>query len=56
MNIKRESEINKGAMHQDKMGIERERLQTQREIAEKQLQVARENKNKYDVSKKKNEA
>lgn len=54
MNIKRESEVNKGAMHQDKMGIERERLQTQREIAEKQLQVARENKNKYDVPKKKN--
>jgi hypothetical protein len=53
MTIKRESEINKGAMHQDKMGIERERLQTQREIAEKQLQVARENKNKYDVQQKK---
>jgi hypothetical protein len=48
MTLKRESEINKGAMHQDKMGIERERLQTQREIAEKQLQVARENKNSYD--------
>jgi len=56
MNVKRESEINKGAMHQDKMGIERERLQTQREVAEKQLQIARENKNKYDVPKKKNEA
>jgi hypothetical protein len=53
MTIKRESEINKGAMHQDKMSIERERLQTQREIAEKQLQVARENKNKYDVQQKK---
>lgn len=53
MNIKRESEINKGAMHKDKIAIERERLQTQREIAEKQLQVARENKNKYDVQEKK---
>jgi hypothetical protein len=49
MNLKRESEVNKGAMHQDKMGIEREKLQTQREIADKQLQIARENKNKYDV-------
>jgi hypothetical protein len=49
MNLKRESEVNKGAMHQDKMSIERERLQTQREIADKQLQIARENKNKYDV-------
>ena len=53
MNIKRESEINKGAMHKDKMGIERERLQTQREIAEKQLEIARTNKNKYDVQPKK---
>jgi hypothetical protein len=34
-----------------KLNIEREKLQTQREIADKQLQVARENKNKYDVSK-----
>ena len=49
MNLKRESEVNKGAMHQDKMSIEREKLQTQREIADKQLQIARENKNKYDV-------
>ena len=53
MNIKRESEINKGAMHKDKMSIERERLQTQREIAEKQLEIARTNKNKYDVQPKK---
>jgi hypothetical protein len=53
MNIKRESEINKGAMHKDKMSIEREKLQTQREIAEKQLEIARTNKNKYDVQPKK---
>lgn len=53
MNLKRESEINKGAMHKDKMSIEREKLQTQREIAEKQLEIARTNKNKYDVQPKK---
>ena len=53
MNLKRESEINKGAVHKDKMGIEREKLQTQREIAEKQLEIARTNKNKYDVQPKK---
>jgi len=29
--------------------IEREKIQAQKEIAEKQLQIARENKNKYDV-------
>jgi hypothetical protein len=38
-------------MHKDKMDIEREKLQAQREIADKQLQIARENKNRYDVPK-----
>jgi hypothetical protein len=52
MNFKREQEVNKSAMNSQKMEIERERLQAQREIADKQLQVARENKNKYDVQKK----
>ena len=28
---------------------EREKLQTQKEIADKQLQIAQENKNKYDT-------
>jgi hypothetical protein len=32
------------------MDIEREKLNTQREIADKQLQIARENKNKFDKS------
>jgi hypothetical protein len=36
-----------------KINIEREKLQTQKEIADKQLQIARENKNKFD-SKNKN--
>jgi hypothetical protein len=52
MNFKREQEVNKSAMNSQKMEIERDRLQTQREIADKQLQIARENKNKYDVQKK----
>jgi hypothetical protein len=52
MNFKREQEVNKTAMGTQKMELERERLQAQREIADKQLQVARENKNKYDVQKK----
>ena len=29
--------------------LEREKLQTQKEIADKQLQIAQENKNKFDV-------
>jgi hypothetical protein len=35
-------------LDRDKNAIEREKLQVQREIADKQLQVARVNKNKYD--------
>jgi hypothetical protein len=30
------------------MDIEREKIQAQKEIADKQLQVARENKNRFD--------
>jgi len=36
-----------------KTQLERERLQTDKEIAEKQLQIAQENKNKYDLKSKK---
>ena len=52
MSFKREQEVNKSAMNSQKLDLERQRLQTQKEIADKQLQVARENKNKYDVQKK----
>ena len=51
MNFKREQEINKNLTNQQKLNIDREKLQTQKEIAEKNLQIARENKNKYDVGK-----
>ena len=51
MNFKREQEVNKNLTNQQKLNIDREKLQTQKEIAEKQLQIARENKNKYDVGK-----
>jgi hypothetical protein len=49
MNFKREQEINKNGANQQKMNIDREKIQAQKEIADKQLQIARENKNKYDV-------
>jgi hypothetical protein len=39
-------------MQSQKNQIEREKIQAQREIADKQLQIARENKNKYDMGKK----
>ena len=35
--------------HQQKMSIEEQKIQAQKEVADKQLQIARENKNKYDV-------
>lgn len=50
MNFKREQEINKNSFNQEKIGLEKERLNIQREIADKNLQIARENKNKYDVA------
>ena len=52
MNLKREQQLSQREQGQQKIDLERQKLQTQREIADKQLQVARENKNKYDVKKK----
>ena len=49
MNFKREQEVNRNMQVSEKHSIEREKLQAQQQIADKQLQIARENKNKYDV-------
>jgi hypothetical protein len=49
MNFKRQEAATKNANDQAKMNIDREKLATQREIANKNLEIARENKNKYDV-------
>jgi len=49
MNFKREQEVNKNMQVNQKNSIEREKVQAQKDIAEKQLQIARENKNKYDT-------
>jgi hypothetical protein len=51
MNFEREKEINRTSQAQEKHNIEREKLQAQQQIADKQLQIARENKNKYDFQK-----
>ena len=40
------------SMTQKKLEVERDRLATQREVANTQLEIARENKNKYDVKSK----
>jgi hypothetical protein len=49
MDFKREQAAIQNSNSQAKLEIDREKLSTQREIADKQLQIARENKNKYDV-------
>ena len=48
-NLKREQEVNKNRFNEQKLNIEREKLAAQQEIANKQLEIARINKNKYDV-------
>jgi len=37
--------------HSQKMNIEQQKLATQKEIADTQLQIAKTNKNKYDFQK-----
>jgi len=54
-NLQRDKEQNRMTIQSQKNQLERERLQTQKEIADKQLQIAQENKNKYDVKPKKGE-
>lgn len=46
--LQRDKEATRTMLDRDKNAIEREKIQAQREIADKQLQVARVNKNKYD--------
>jgi hypothetical protein len=53
MSLKRESEISKREQSQAKIDIERQKLQAQQDIAQKQLEIARVNKNKYDAGKSK---
>jgi hypothetical protein len=48
MDFKRENQLAKNEHNSQKLNIEREKLQSQQEIANTQLQIARENKNKYD--------
>lgn len=53
MNLKRESEVNKKDLGIQKLSVEREKIQAQKDIAQKQLEIARENKNKFDAPAKK---
>ena len=48
INLQREKEVSRMTEHRDKMGIEQEKINTQLRIAQTQLDIARENKNKFD--------
>ena len=47
-NIARDKQSNENLRHSQKMAIEQEKLQVQKDIADKQLEIARINKNKFD--------
>jgi len=47
-NIARDKQSNENLRHSQKMSIEQEKLQVQKDIANKQLEIARINKNKFD--------
>ena len=55
MNARRNENVMKQAETKAKMDIEREKLRTQQSVANTNLEIARENKNKYDVQAKKEE-
>jgi hypothetical protein len=49
MSLQREKEVNRNVQFQQKTSIEREKIAAQQAIADKQLQIAQENKNKFDI-------
>ena len=52
MNFKREQAVTKDSNDKSRIQIERERLSAQKDVANTNLQIARENKNQYDTKKK----
>ena len=48
INFKKEQAAVKNSMSKSKLDIDREKLATERDVANKQLEIARVNKNKYD--------
>ena len=49
MNLKREQEVNKVSLTREQNQIKQAEIQSRNNVAEKQLEIARTNKNKYDV-------
>jgi len=50
MNLDREREINKQISQRETNSIKEREIQSRERVADKQLQIARTNKNKYDKS------
>lgn len=51
VNLKRETEVNRNNRESQKMNLKQQELQTREDIANKQLQIAQTNKNKFDKGK-----
>ena len=49
MNLKREENVAKSGMEKNRLQVEREKIAATRDVANKDLQIARTNKNQYDV-------
>ena len=54
MNMKREESATKSAMENSRLSVEREKIAASKQIADTKLQIAKENKNKYDKPENKN--
>ncbi len=52
MNMKREENASKSSMENSRLSVEREKIAASKQIADTKLQIAKENKNKYDSQKK----
>jgi hypothetical protein len=48
-NLKRDEMAMRGTMDKEKLQVEREKIAATRDVARNNLEIARENKNKYDV-------
>jgi hypothetical protein len=51
LTLRREQELNRNSREMEKLSIKQQELNTRTDIAEKELAIARENKNKYDAKK-----
>ena len=49
MSLQREKQSDKVMHDREKLNVERQKIQAQQDVADKQLEIARINKNRYDV-------